>query len=362
MSKEIVPLHTEDLVVSETLSIQEPYVPAISEKQYTKISSYMEAEDKPTLIKYASGLAGSSLSSMGVTFSLMPLYPSPTMAVVLIVAEMFAIAGATIATMSLITKKRKKKYNPVKNYIENYNFDNFVYWAETKYNIKLDMNALTNEARDHLVLILCGVEKVTLDTYVQDTNGNKYFLRNKGKGISLVEELNLNSRTITLTQVPSIADTNDARSIEDTSSLFSGENISIWKALQKRLATIDSYGLSVENAHAVNRIKQDCQELLTTLYKLKTLNTEPDSEDLVTVLNNLNEEVQNIINEEAAKLKNGMKNQAGWVASRKNKQNVLQLSPDVNYILDENIPDNIEKQPANNNCLNEKYAHLVQNP
>lgn len=361
MGKELVPLHTEDLIISEALSIQEPYVPAISEKQYSKISSYINAEDKPTLIKYMSGLVVGCFSSMGMTLSLASF--SPTIAPFAI-AEMLALGGATIATTFFVAKKRKKKHGSVKTYIENYNFDNFVYWAETKYNIKLDMNALTSKARNHLILILCGVERVTLDTYVQDTNGNKYFLRNEGKGISLVEELNLNSRTITLTQVPSVADTQDMRSIEDTSSLFSGENVSIWKALQKRLTTMDSYGLSVENAHAVNRVKQDCQELLTTLHKLKTLNVEPDMNDLVSVLNNLNEEVQNIINEEANKLKHGMKNQVEWVASRKtNKLDIsLGLPHSVNDIASTDVSKTKPHITEFNNCLNEKYAHLIQKP
>lgn len=322
MSKELIPLRVEDIPELDKINSQQLYTPIVPKPVTEKIEKYKNGSDTKTV----------SLNfSVGATTLMAPfltggIIGNPILAVVGVAIFGAGIIGVIIAYAFGYNpgqKKRDKKYKPIYDAILEKNFQAFLNWAKTRYNVIVDVESIPEQNLKNLKLTfsgLCSLENRF--AWVKDTMGKTYLIRqNNEKEYYLVEETNDEMpTTVILTEVKN----SDANRAGKDVELFVGETQSLWNALQSRLVTVENFGLSVENAHVIQRIQNDCTELTSNIYKLSKLNTKPDFDELEKALIGLNQEVQDVIDDEATQVKKEITKTTDWIAVRN-----LQINKDL---------------------------------
>lgn len=354
MSKEIVPLQVKDIPELEKPSDPQFYSPVVPYATTLAVHEHLSGYDKKTLSTYAISLAS--------------LITSPTL--VGLALENFLNLSGSIATGGLISfvtlflsgsyslivpfgmgimpgkKRRDRKYKQVYDAILDKNFQAFLEWAKLRYNIMVDVNSLPEQNLTHLKNVFSNISTLNDKfAWIKNTMGKTYLIRKTNSGdYYLVEETNDEAQpTLTLTEVKTNSTESKSQKVFE---LFTGESPSLWDALQSRLTTIEDFGLSVENAHVVKRVKQDCEELLANMHKLSRLNATVKQEEIRNILSGLNQEIQNIIDQEIKTVDTNISNMSSWVTSRNlsvDGNNTLSLPSSKAPFEHKNIYQELEK-------------------
>lgn len=353
MSKEIVPLEVKDIPELEKSSNPQLFSPVVPYATTSAVHQRLSGFDNKTLSTYLSSLAGLSVSPTLVGLGLesfLNLSGSFTTGMGASGIALFISICSLIVSFGLERipgqKRRNRKYKAVYDAILEKNFQAFLDWAKLRYNIVIDINSLPQNNLANLKNVFSNVSSLRDDfAWVKNTMGKTYLIRKTTSGdYYLVEETNDEApQTLVLTEAtPNHADFK----LEKVYELFTGETPSLWDALQSRLTTIENFGLSVENAHVVKRVRQDCEELLTNMHKLSQLNATVKQEEVRSILSGLNQEIQNIIDQEIKTVDANISNMSSWVTSRNlsvEGNSLLSLSSSKEHLEHKHIYQELEK-------------------
>lgn len=277
--------------------------------------------DRLSNIKAKTVGAVSALSIAGLTFQGMvflantkegvnPAEFIASIAFCSITGLMSFMAGKS-ASIYFSNKKQIKAIQPDYEKILDQNFEAFKEWLKARYNIVPRSRSL------YFKELVAGV-KTNHNFWFQATDDNKYFLKidKANNGFYLTQDTSETAieKIVEVSNNPKVVKEIIA---EQNPKLFVDDLKTLWDTLQQRINIIKQYEhLSVESSHAMNRVEQDCDNLINNIHKLIQLDVEPDRQKMEIVLSGLNREMQQIIASEASTVEHDIDSIAGWVSSR----------------------------------------------
>lgn len=322
MGKEIMPKSMDQIVLREASSLEKLYSPVVSERVTKDLLYHYEGNDRGTMLFGGSSFLGAAVIPALSTYPF--IYgPWTELAGVALGVAVLSPAITVPSIVKIIKRRQYKKYGALFKSVIDKNFEIFTQWAKQRYNITLDTASLSAEHLKNIKKYVSGAENFA-SIWVKDTLGREYRIcKNEFQQFYLREEKNTEAETVVVFN--QIIENHSSDKVQtELSEFFAGETLSLWDALQSRLTTVENFGLSIENAHVIQRVQNDCAELSSNVYKLSKLDIEPNFEELEKALVGLNQEVQNVINDEATQVKKEITKTTDWIAVRN-----LQINKDL---------------------------------
>lgn len=314
----------KEAAITETVSTHKPYKTTLPNEVLEIIKKRLSGVDRDRKIKarWLSSIPGVIVGSGTFSFLTTITVASSGMEHLALILNgsislLSGVAGYAIGNEVIsekFSRKTKKEIQEPSYKLMDENFSLFNNWLKNRYNIVLDEEATADIL--HLKEIVAGYKKIDHCWFIA-TDKNRYFVKSDGSGSFYITQ---DTSEIAVEKLRNI--TNNAKAIEnnvidDNIEIFVDSLKSLWDTLRHRITIIKRYEhLSVDSLHAMNRVEQDCDNLINNVRKLIQLGVEPDRQKMELVLSGLNQEMQQIIANEAVSVEHDIDSIAGWVSSR----------------------------------------------